>query len=771
MPHRSLLRLFCLAAWCLGLVRPVVAAPGARPLAAPSTPGAVAPAPLGCAPTTATFTNVAAAGLPNAGTYTATLTVTGAGPFLWDANLTTNLVHPDSDDLDVTLISPAGTRSTITTDNGNNRSNVFDGTVWDDQASYEVANSFFVSDAPFSPMVPEEALGAFIGENPNGTWQLVLTDDTANAAAGQHDGWSLELTTLPVSPKVTTYEIQDLTDYAIPDSGNLVRTLEVAGAPTTPGQITLSTDISHARNDDIDVLLISPTLITHTITSDNGGTFSGGYNNMQWHDQAGGINPPGPVSDQSFSNGSSSSPMVPEAALAAYNGLNPNGTWKLIVSDDLPINTGTLQGWGLEIKGYDCLVDLNLPAASYAWFVPLDQPLTHQVAVQNLGSTAAQDVVVEVELVPNQGAATPDLEGWDCQGPLPSAGLRFTCSQATLLANGGAGFSLNAHTPAVPMRLTTAITATTVSTDPNPFNNTQYRVQYAVPFSLNGQPWPLADQNVGADDNGAVLNGGQGAVNIWGGLRLRVYDQNLNVLTPNALLTNLDLTYLGGQRWSSLAPVAHSGVAYGRHVWAPAHANWLRYVDVFTNTTSSNRLIHLSWGGDLGYASNTTIAGTSTGDLSVTGADTWVAVIYNTTQNANGPADRPPVGMVVGSSTVDYFMGAYDWAAGPFDTSWTGNGDDDLALVSGYLMPPHSTVAFVQFFYRGLAEATPGPDGCTSNCTTPGAGTQVMAAKSALIALEANPPLCDLPYPILSVVANWPEAQACPRVFVPFIRR
>ena len=51
----------------------------------------------------------------------------------------------------------------------------------------------YIDDVLASPLVPEGAFGAFIGENPNGVWTLVVTDDLAGDT-GTLDSWSLDLT-------------------------------------------------------------------------------------------------------------------------------------------------------------------------------------------------------------------------------------------------------------------------------------------------------------------------------------------------------------------------------------------------------------------------------------------------------------------------------------------------------------------------------------------------------------------------------------------------
>ena len=121
---------------------------------------------------------------------TSTIEVAGAGAYLTDLDLTTNITHTFSADLDITLQSPAGTVATITTDNGAGNDNDFAGTIFDDQANpgsqvpYATNNGIvtdhaYANNQTATPLAPEEALAVFNGENPNGTWTLTISDDLA----------------------------------------------------------------------------------------------------------------------------------------------------------------------------------------------------------------------------------------------------------------------------------------------------------------------------------------------------------------------------------------------------------------------------------------------------------------------------------------------------------------------------------------------------------------------------------------------------------------
>jgi uncharacterized repeat protein (TIGR01451 family) len=176
---------------------------------------------------------------------TSTLDVSGAGTSILDVNATTFITHTFASDLDITLTSPAGTVVTLSTDNGAGNDNVFNGTVWDDSANPGgqvpyTTNDGLATDHAYanltlaSPLVPEEAMGAFIGEDPNGTWTITISDDRASDG-GSLASWSLDIETF-------SCESADLA---------ITKTDGVAGA--APGGSTVYTiTASNAGPSDVD---------------------------------------------------------------------------------------------------------------------------------------------------------------------------------------------------------------------------------------------------------------------------------------------------------------------------------------------------------------------------------------------------------------------------------------------------------------------------------------------------------------------------------------
>jgi subtilisin-like proprotein convertase family protein len=160
------------------------------------------------------------------------ITVSGMNAYLFDVNLTTAITHTFPADLDITLTSPAGTVVTITTDNGGGNDNVFNGTIWDDDAGVPASDAIYTDGATSSPLVPEEALAAFISENPNGDWTLSITDD-AGADTGTLNSWALNIVALDPTSNLPV-ELSSFTATAQLD-GSVILTWQTASETNNVG--------------------------------------------------------------------------------------------------------------------------------------------------------------------------------------------------------------------------------------------------------------------------------------------------------------------------------------------------------------------------------------------------------------------------------------------------------------------------------------------------------------------------------------------------------
>jgi uncharacterized repeat protein (TIGR01451 family) len=380
--------------------------------------GRVVPAtPSGCGQTTTNFTQSTPVVIPTGpAVVTSTIVVSGADPYLYDLDVLTHIQHTFSADLDITITSPAGTVVTLTTDNGAGNDDVFNGTLWDDDANPGgqvpyTTNDGLVTDQLYAnltvatPLVPEEALGAFVGEDPNGTWTLTISDDLAGDGGSLND-WSLAVTTFPSAPIVATVPTAtNSTPVVIPTGPAVVTsTIVVSGAGTSILDVNATTFIQHTFSADLDVTITSPSGTVVTLTTDNGAGNDDVFNGTVWDDSAnpGGQVPyttnNGLVTDQLYANLTLASPLVPEEAMAAFIGEDPNGTWTLTISDDLAGDGGSLNSWSLDIKTFTCAVaasaDLSITKTDGAASVTPGGTTTYTITASNAGPSAASPATV-----------------------------------------------------------------------------------------------------------------------------------------------------------------------------------------------------------------------------------------------------------------------------------------------------------------------------------------------------------------------------------------
>jgi cysteine-rich repeat protein len=71
----------------------------------------------------------------------------------------------------------------------------WNGTIWDDQAppANTATDKVYTTSPVTGSVVPEGALGAFVGEDPNGEWTLNVVDD-GYGGVGKLNGWQLRVT-------------------------------------------------------------------------------------------------------------------------------------------------------------------------------------------------------------------------------------------------------------------------------------------------------------------------------------------------------------------------------------------------------------------------------------------------------------------------------------------------------------------------------------------------------------------------------------------------
>jgi subtilisin-like proprotein convertase family protein len=272
-----------------------------------------------------------------------TLNVAGQSGLLWDVDVFTAIAHTLNADIDMSLISPAGTTVTLTTDNGFT-SNIFNGSTWDDNVNAPVTDYPFTANVPATPISPEGRLSAFRGETPNGTWTLSITDDAA-LVAGTLSSWSLGLTTIGGLPGTSATTFSSTPNLIVPDVATVTDAIAVAGLTGTVSNVKVYVELPHTWSNDLDLLLIAPNGTTVALSTDNGNDFDDVFNGTLFD-----VDAPIPVTDYAFVDLVAAPLVSPEGPLDMFVGLAPNGAWTLSVTDDFSPDTGTLVRWDLTIE-------------------------------------------------------------------------------------------------------------------------------------------------------------------------------------------------------------------------------------------------------------------------------------------------------------------------------------------------------------------------------------------------------------------------------------
>jgi cysteine-rich repeat protein len=303
------------------------------------------------------------AAIPDDGSLVSLLHVDLVGEVV-DVDVTLGIEHESANHLDVFLVSPTGTTVTLTTDNGGGADDVFSDVTFDDQApprdpeegetgplpARHVRSVSYVDFEPLGTVQPEGALGAMVGDPAAGPWALVVVDDQGGQS-GTLLGWALTLTTMTGVPNAAPpvdFEWRVPLDVPSGDADGLALPVEVSGLPARLLDVDVIVDVTHPRAQDLDFYLTAPSGRRVELATDLGGDFEDVYAHTTFDDDA-----PLPASDQEVDEEGGTpfvfDVVVPEGALGAFVGDDPNGDWTLTVVDDSGGNDGTLQRWALRV--------------------------------------------------------------------------------------------------------------------------------------------------------------------------------------------------------------------------------------------------------------------------------------------------------------------------------------------------------------------------------------------------------------------------------------
>ncbi|MFC1759008.1 Calx-beta domain-containing protein [Planctomycetota bacterium] len=161
---------------------------------------------------------------------------------------------------------------------------------------------------------------------------------TINDGNGGTDTATVNMTGDGTSATFTNNQQVNISSSGTP---RITSTIDVSGMSGTIADVNLGFDISHTWAADLDVSLIAPDGTEINLFTDVGGS-GDNFTNTVLDDEAGtAIN-----NAQAPFTGT----FRPEnQALSTVDGINPNGTWTLVIQDDYSQDGGSLNQWSLEI--------------------------------------------------------------------------------------------------------------------------------------------------------------------------------------------------------------------------------------------------------------------------------------------------------------------------------------------------------------------------------------------------------------------------------------
>ncbi len=167
----------------------------------------------------------------------------------------------------------------------------------------------------------------------------------------------------------------------------------------------------------------------------------------------------------------------------------------------------------------------------------------------------------------------------------------------------------------------------------------------------------------------------------------------------------------------AIGPSTISGLSATRKIYIPADANFARFLDSFTNTTSATISTTIGYSTNLGSDGSTIALGTSSGDTTLTAGDNWI-VTDDTIESGGDPA----VAHVVAGAGVS--LTTFERSA------------DNINWAQEITVAPGETVSLLYFGIQNFNRTT---------------------ALERAAALSAAPPeaLLGLSEPELSSIANW----------------
>jgi subtilisin-like proprotein convertase family protein len=138
-----------------------------------------------------------------------------------------------------------------------------------------------------------------------------------------------------------TYTSTDV-PKTIPDTAVTTSSLTIADSVVIT-DLDINLTLTHTFDGDLDILLRNIASNITILLSGNRGGGGNNFTNTTFDDEA------------ATAIGSGSAPFSgtfrPEQALSAFDGLNAQGTWELIIDDQVALDSGELLSWSLIVSG------------------------------------------------------------------------------------------------------------------------------------------------------------------------------------------------------------------------------------------------------------------------------------------------------------------------------------------------------------------------------------------------------------------------------------
>ena len=169
-----------------------------------------------CDTYTATDTPIAIANGPGGVSYTSTITVAEDLP-IDDINVSFSINHTWIRDITATITSPNGTAVILTNINGANGAGEYQNTVFDQEATTDIAGATPPGNIFSGSYIPQEDLSVIYGEMSAGTWTLTILDNFTDDGGTLTD-FSIELC-LEDQLSVNEFELDNFVIFPNPNNG------------------------------------------------------------------------------------------------------------------------------------------------------------------------------------------------------------------------------------------------------------------------------------------------------------------------------------------------------------------------------------------------------------------------------------------------------------------------------------------------------------------------------------------------------------------------